>query len=332
MSGIEKKITVLGAGSWGTTLANHLARAGHPVTLWMIEKELPAIIRETGENKTFLPEIKLSDNIRPTNDLAEAVKGATLIVSVIPSHGVRSVFKDASAYLAGDVVIASATKGIENETTLSPSGILSEFGLNNTVVLSGPTFAREAAAGLPCAIVAASRDARASRSVQKLFSTGSLRVYTNSDVIGVETGGAIKNVIAIASGISDALGLGTNARAALITRGLSEMARLGVKLGAREETFAGLSGLGDLVLTCTGPLSRNRTVGLKIGEGQTLDEVTAEMRMVAEGVKTSSAVFDLAGRLGVPMPITEEVKAVLYDGKQPKKAVMDLMTRELTEE
>ncbi len=330
-----RKVTVLGAGSWGTTLANHLAKNSVVTTLWLRgDAALTETIKETRKNEDYLPGVKLSEALSVTNDLPLALKGAEVVVSSVPSHGVREIFTKAAAgnMIGPEAIIVNTAKGIEIETGHTMSALFKELGFREPVVLSGPTFAAEVARSLPCAIVAASRNERDAEAVQKLFSSDCFRVYTNKDVTGVEIGGALKNVVAIASGISDGLELGTNARAALITRGLAEITRLGMKMGSEHDTFFGLSGLGDLVLTCTGPLSRNRTVGLKIGEGRSLEEIISSMKMVAEGVRTSKAVLGLSKKLGVEMPITEEINHVLYDGKTPKHAVTDLMRRELKEE
>jgi glycerol-3-phosphate dehydrogenase (NAD(P)+) len=327
----KKGFTVLGAGSWGTTLANLLDEKGCKVRLWARSAELSKTINEKRENGTYLPGVRLSENIEATSSLEEALGGSSLVVCAVPSHGIRKVFEEAKKHLTEACLIVSASKGIEEGTRLPASGILIDVLGNKTdiVVLSGPTFAREVSAGLPACVCAASRSDEASGLVQNVFSTAAFRVYTNSDVTGVELGGALKNTIALASGISDGLGLGYNARAALITRGLAEISRLGVKLGARAETFSGLSGLGDLVLTCTGELSRNRTVGLAIGKGQALEDIVGSMKMVAEGVRTTKGVRELSKHHGVEMPITGEVYRVLYEKRSPKEAVMELMMREL---
>ncbi|MCC6503023.1 MAG: NAD(P)-dependent glycerol-3-phosphate dehydrogenase [Deltaproteobacteria bacterium] len=331
-----EKIAVLGAGSWGTTLSQVLSDSGAPVTLWAREEEVRESIAKRRVNETFLPGIVLSEKITPEAGIRAAVEGADFIVSVIPSHGVRAVFSEAGPFIRKDAIIVSATKGIEEGSMLTPSGILNEAlkgcGHKAIAVLSGPSFANEVSRRLPAAVCAASTSIEAARAVQQAFSTNYFRVYANTDVIGVELGGALKNVIAIAAGISDGLALGHNARAALITRGLAEMGRLGAALGALPATFAGLSGLGDLVLTCTGPLSRNYTVGVSVGKGASIDEVTGSMRMVAEGVKTCRGASDLARRHNVDMPITEAVFSVLYKGVSPMKAVMGLMGRELKDE
>ncbi|MCK4738966.1 MAG: NAD(P)-dependent glycerol-3-phosphate dehydrogenase [Deltaproteobacteria bacterium] len=333
---MKADIAVIGAGSWGTTLANHLACKGGGVKLWVREEEVLLEIQELGENKTFLPGIKLSENLYPTNSLSEALEGASLVISAVPSHAIRGVFAKASPFIEKDATIVSISKGIEQGSFLTASGILKEVlpkDLNlNISVLSGPSFANEVSRRLPAAVSVAADNVEVASRVQKAFSTPELRVYINKDIIGVEYGGALKNVMAIASGISDGLMLGFNARAALITRGLIEVSRIGVAKGALQETFYGLSGLGDLVLTCTGTLSRNYTVGKELGKGRTLDEILGSMKMVAEGVKTSLAVRDLARSLGIEAPITEEVCSVLFDDKTPKEAVLNLMTRELKAE
>jgi len=293
--------------------------------------KLAGSIKETGENKFYLPGIKLSKRIRPGSSFEEVLDGVTLVVCAVPSHGVRQVFVEARNFIHEDSVIVSAAKGIEEQTLLTPSGIIRDVlkKYAGVVALSGPSFAKEVAARLPAAVSAASVSPEAAMVAQETFSTPYFRVYTNPDIIGVELGGALKNIIAIASGASDGLRLGHNARAALITRGLAEISRLGVKLGADPSTFPGLSGLGDLVLTCTGALSRNYTVGLKIGEGKKLTDVLGGMNMVAEGVRTSKAARELARTNGVEMPIIEAVYDVLYRGKPPEEAVYDLMTRGL---
>lgn len=328
-----ERIAVLGAGSWGTTLAGLLAEKGLEVTLWARTPELARSISKTRENSPYLPGLKLSEKLKATSSLEEALKGSSMVVSAIPSHGIRKVFEKASAYMSGSSIVVSATKGIEEGTLHTASWILKErlpeTRYEKIVVLSGPSFAREVSQKLPAAVCAASTSSFSASRVQQVFSTGHFRVYTNTDVVGVELGGALKNVIAIAAGISDGLGLGNNARAALITRGLAEITRLGVRMGARSQTFAGLSGMGDLVLTCTGALSRNYTVGFEIGRGRTLEDVVGSMRMVAEGVKTSGAVKSLAFMQSVEMPIAEEVWKVLHAGKSAKEAVLELMTREL---
>lgn len=331
-----EKICVLGAGSWGTTLANILSEKGFDINLWVREEEVCQAILKRRENPLFLPGIRLAQNITPVNSVEEAVKDRVVVVCVIPSHGVRDIFQKAAPFLPKDAMVVSASKGLEQETLLTVSQILKQIlpkaMHKNLSVLSGPTFAKEVSLKLPTAICVASSKKGAAEKVQQLFNTSSFRVYTNNDMTGVELGGALKNVIAIAAGISDGLGLGMNARAALITRGLAEISRLGVSMGADAETFAGLSGLGDLVLTCTGELSRNRSVGMMIGKGRKLKDILSEMKMIAEGVKTAEAAYALSKKQGVEMPITEQVYRVLYEDKSPKDAVMDLMTRRLKEE
>ncbi len=327
-----EKVSVLGAGSWGTTIAALLADNGHDVALWAMEAAVVASINEKCENSLYLPGVILPSTITPCSDMDAALRESRMVVCAVPSHGVREVFSRAK--VPAEAVITSLTKGIEEGTLLTPSGILKDVlgDGNDIVALSGPSFAKEVSLKLPAAVSAASASASAAAYVQKTFSNGYFRVYTNPDIIGVELGGALKNVMAIASGVSDGLKLGHNARAALITRGLKEMARLGVKLGAEPATFSGLSGLGDLVLTCTGPLSRNYTLGKALGEGRTLAEILKGARTVAEGVRTSSAVRALASKSGVEMPITEAVCQVLHEGKGPAEAVKELMARGLKDE
>lgn len=330
-------IGVVGAGSWGTALADLLARIGHQVTLWAYEADLVAKMRSTRENDLFLPDISLHKDLEFTNSLADVVKGRELILLVSPSQLMRRVVHDLLPYLEDGRVLVSAAKGIENDSLMTMSQVIKEelaaAGRKAQLAfLSGPSFAREVAGGLPTAVVAASEDATAAALVQKVFSGERFRVYTNSDVIGIEFGGSLKNVMALAAGIADGLGFGSNTRAALITRGLSEMTRLGVAAGARRETFAGLAGMGDLVLTCTGDLSRNRTVGLELGRGRSLKDILAGMNMVAEGVKTTISTHQLALKLNVSAPITEQVYKIIEEGKDPLQAVTDLLQRSLKSE
>ncbi len=329
-------IGVLGAGSWGTTLADLLAKKGHEVTLWAYEADLVKEMETTRVNSLFLHGITLTPRLRFTNSLQEAASGKDLVLFVSPTQVVRGVMKGALPFIDDGTLLVNAAKGVELETLKTISQISAELLpprlFANFAVLSGPSFAREVAQEMPTAVVAASPVAEVARRVQEAFSNPYFRVYTNSDMVGVELGGSIKNVIAIAAGISDGLGLGYNPRAALITRGLAEMARLGLAMGGKASTFAGLAGMGDLVLTCTGDLSRNRTVGIQLGEGKTLAEILSGMRMVAEGVKTTESAYRLAQRLGGDMPITEQEYRVLHDGKPPRQAVLDLMTRDLKEE
>lgn len=323
------RAVVLGAGSWGTALAVHLAAAGHVVSLWGRDRDLIASIARTGMNGTYLPGVTLPDSVRPTASLADALAGARVLVVAVPSHGLRDVARDAAPHLTSNTVVVSATKGLESGTLLRMSEVLAgELGPGTPiVVLSGPSFASEVARGAPTALVAASAAAGAVELVQGRFRTPYLRLYGTDDVVGVEMGGALKNVIAIAAGAVESLGLGRNAMAALVTRGLAEVSRLACAMGGRGETMAGLSGLGDLVLTCTGALSRNHHVGLELGRGRAIGDVLGDMRMVAEGVNTTTAALALGERYGVELPITAEVAAVLAGRKTPREALGCLMLR-----
>lgn len=329
-------IGVVGAGSWGTALANLLCTKGYRVDLWVYEKEVKEQIEQSRENRYFLPGFTLSSNLEPSNDLAKVVSDKNLLLIVVPSHVMRDVAKKMSARVNKDTIVITAAKGIENQTHLTMSGVLKEtmpqVSAEKLVVLSGPSFAREVAAKSPTAVTVACKNLEVARFVQHVFSTPYFRVYSHNDLIGVELGGAVKNIIAIAAGIIDGLGLGLNTRAAMITRGLAEIRRLGIKLGADPLTFAGLAGVGDLVLTCTGDLSRNHTVGKMIGQGKKLKEILAEMRMVAEGVKTAKSVYNLSRKLGVEMPISQQVYHILYDDLSPEKALHSLMNRDLKQE
>jgi len=331
------RVAVIGAGSWGTALAGVLARKGYRVPLWsQTPVRVEELIRER-ENRAYLPGFHLGENIEPGSD-PTLVRGCEAVVMAVPSHGFRAVFKRIIPHLEPGSAIISAAKGIENDSLLTMTGVMAEElaqwpKLNCRLgVLAGPSFAREVAEGLPTAVTVAAADQETARFFQQLFFTQRFRVYAGADLIGQELGGALKNIIAIAAGISDGLGYGTNSRAALITRGLAEITRLGVKMGAQPLTFSGLAGLGDLVLTCTGDLSRNRTVGLKLGRGMKIGEILGEMRMVAEGVKTTRSARALARRMGVEMPILEEVYLVLYEDKSCREAVRDLLAREGKEE
>lgn len=327
------RVSVIGAGSWGTTLANLLAGKGQRVTLWVYEADLLESMQENRENHLYLPGVKLSDSIALTGDLEEACKRAECIVMAVPSHVFRAVFLGLGRFLRGTEIIVSATKGIEEDTLMTMSQVVrSVMGNLTYAALSGPSFAREVSGGLPTAVTIACASMDVAVRLQEEFSTDRFRVYAHNDVIGTELGGAVKNVIAIAAGISDGLGFGLNARAALLTRGLSEMIKLGVKLGANPLTFGGLSGVGDLILTCTGDLSRNRTLGLRIARGETIDEITRGMVQVAEGVITTRSLRRLAQREGIEMPIVDQVYLVLYEGKDPFEAMKDLMTRPLKRE
>ncbi len=336
MDAANVKIGVIGGGSWGTALANLLGEKGYPLDLWVYEEEVRDQILNYRENKLFLPGIQLSENLVPSNDLAAVVNGKDLLVMVTPSHVTRLMAEKLAGLLPEDITIVSATKGIENKTHLTMTGVLKEvlptISDDQLVVLSGPNFAREVAQRVPSVVTVASKSQDRAKLVQNIFSCAYFRVYTNEDVIGVELGGAVKNVIAIAAGIIDGLGLGLNSRAALITRGLAEIRRLGECLGADSHTFSGLSGVGDLILTCTGDLSRNHTVGKKIGEGSSLEKILSEMKMVAEGVKTAKSVYNLSQKIDVDMPICHAVYHILYENLLPDVAVQQLMSRDLKEE
>lgn len=321
---------VIGAGAWGTALANLLAHSEHNVTIWAHEADVARSIGAAHVNNRFLPGITLSSRIRATTRPGDAVADAELVLYASPSHVLRGVARHGAAHVRADATLVVATKGIEHETfALMTDVIAAEVAGRPVVGLSGPSFAEEVAHGQPTALVAASSDANAAVRVQRAFSTPTFRVYTHDDVIGVELGGALKNVIALAVGVADGLGLGYNSRAALITRGLAEMARLGAALGAQASTFAGLAGVGDLVLTCTGPLSRNRTLGVEIGKGSTLAQAMEGRETVAEGVNTAESAHALARARGIDMPIVAAVHGILFDGQPARDAIRALMTREL---
>lgn len=329
-----QEIGVIGAGSWGTTLANLLALKGHKVILWVRRSELCRSIQEKQENVDYLPGIKLSRNIIPTNFLKDSVKNITVLA--LPSYGLRKISTEIRNCISNNTILVSTIKGIEEDTLFTVSQLLTDVfhgqRLPDFAVLSGPSFAVEVCHERPTAICVSSDKENVAQRVQQLFNTPHFRVYTNSDVIGVELGGALKNVLAIATGICDGLSLGENSRAALITRGLAEMIRLGMKMGAKVETFSGLSGLGDLILTCTGTSSRNHTVGFRLGQGEKLDEILSTMNMVAEGVRTAKAIHSLTKKYNLEMPICDQVYRILYEDKPPKKAVLELMTRGLKSE
>ncbi len=324
----HKKIAVIGAGSWGTALALLLARKGISVHLWGHRHEHVEQLRTTRENRAYLPGFLFPEQITVTADIKQAVADAPMVLMVVPSHVFRSVFVQLKFFLAPDTVIVSATKGIENDSLMTMTQVMTEEHSHGLyAVLSGPSFAREVAEEKPTAVTVAAREITIAAQVQDAFFTEVFRVYTSTDVIGVELGGPLKNIVAIAAGICDGLGYGTNTRAALITRGLAEITRLAVKMGASPLTMAGLAGLGDLVLTCTGDLSRNRSVGLKLGQGMTISAIQDEMQMVAEGVKTARSAWCLARKMGVEMPILEQVYRVLYEGKSCMDATRDLLER-----
>lgn len=330
------KVAVLGAGAWGTALAKVLADKGNEAALWAHRLELAEHIERDRVNHRYLPGAELPPTLTATGDLEEALRGAELCVVVVPSHAIRPVVREARRFIPEGALICSATKGIENESLMLVSEILvDELGKGaerRLTYLSGPSFAKEVAACQPTAVVVAGVSEPETHAVQRAFATDKLRVYSSPDVVGVEVGGALKNVVAIAAGAADGLGFGHNARAGLITRGLAEIARAAMAKGGNPLTVAGLSGMGDLVLTCTGELSRNRTVGFEMGRGRTLDDVLATLGHVAEGVKTAKSAYDLGAKLEVEMPITCEVYRVLYENKSPRQAVVDLMNRPLTNE
>jgi len=325
-------IAVIGAGSWGTTLASLLAEKEYDVSLWTFEKEIVETVRNTGMNSVYLPDVYLPANLKITNDLEEAVKNSRYILNVVPTQFTRAVFKDAVSYIPENAVIISAAKGIEQGTLLTVSSILKQMTGHQIAVLSGPSFAKEVSRKLPTAVTLAAEKPDTGLILQEIFNTHYFRVYTHNDILGVELGGALKNVIAIASGISDGLGLGHDARAALITRGLAEIVRLGRSLGADERTFFGLSGIGDLVLTCTGPLSRNYSVGVSLGQGMKLKVILTATKSVAEGVATALSAYELSRKQGVEMPIVEQIYEVIYREKSPADAVTMLMNRTLKSE
>lgn len=324
-------IAVIGAGNWGTTIAWHVANKDYDVCLWVYEPELAEIIKNTRRNQWYLPELYIPDHVRITTDLQDAVNKARFIINAVPTQFIRNVFSR-SLQFSADAVMINLSKGIERESLLTPSEILKELTGLEVAVISGPSFAKEVAKGLPTAVTLATKDRHQGLLIQDLLSSERFRVYLHDDVTGVEIGGALKNVIAIASGIADGLGLGANARASLITRGLAEMTRLGVAMGASPRTFSGLSGVGDLILTCTSNLSRNYTLGARLGRGEKLQDILSGMREVVEGVPTAESAYKLAERYSVEMPITEKVYEILYKGKSPQNALKELMTRPLREE
>jgi glycerol-3-phosphate dehydrogenase (NAD(P)+) len=325
-------ITVIGAGSWGTTLAHLLAGKGFDIALWVYEKGLSEEMRRTRINSTYLPGIELPDNIHITSSMEEALRKTRYIVNAVPAQFTRSIFREVLPYLVEEAIIVSVSKGIERGTLLTVSSILKELTHHEIAVLSGPSFAKEVIKRLPTAVTLATENIHTGVLLQEIFNVNHFRVYTHDDLLGVELGGALKNVMAIASGIADSLGLGNNARASLITRGLIEMTRLGIAMGAKERTFSGLSGIGDLVLTCSSPLSRNYTVGTRLGQGMKPKDILAEMRSVAEGVPTAESAYALSQKYSIEMPIIEQVYRVLYEDKDPVHAVKDLMERSLKSE
>ena len=333
---MTQKIGVIGGGSWGTALAKLLADKGFDTIMWCFDEGLPETINTTRENSMYLPDFTLPETLRATDDLEEAIYGRDLVVSVSPSHVVRPVLTQIADKFEEGCVIVSATKGIENDSLMLVSDILEDvlpIRMHPYLTyMSGPSFAREVADRKPTAVTVASYNHKLAVHVQEVFSTDRFRCYTTQDVPGVEIGGAIKNVIAIAAGAVSAMDLGHNSMAGMITRGLHEITRLGVKLGANPLTLAGLAGMGDLVLTCTGGLSRNRRVGMKLGQGMSLQQVLDEMKMVAEGVKTSASVHDLSQKLGIEMPLSEQVYQVVHQDKPAAQAIDDIMNRALKHE
>lgn len=328
-----KRLAVVGGGSWGTALAIVLGPRFDHIRLWVYEQDLAARMHGTRENDVYLPGFPLPKHLEITSDLLQAVEGADVVLSVMPSHHVRSIYQQMLPGLNESMLFVSATKGLENGTLLRSSEVMHDVLAAKfpprIAVISGPTFAKEVARFEPTALVVASTDLSVAAAVQSAFSGPTFRLYTSQDPIGVEIGGSIKNVVAIGAGVLHGMGLGYNATAALITRGLAEMTRLAVAMGGKWQTLAGLAGLGDLVLTCTGDLSRNRTVGVELAHGRKLDEIVSSMRMVAEGIKTTNAAVDLAKRCNVEMPISEQMFRMLHFGISPREAIQQLMERSL---
>ena len=333
------KAAVIGAGSWGTALARLLSDKGYQINLWGHRQDHVDEIVTNRENLTYLPSFKLAENLSATADLKEAVSNQPLVLMVVPSHGFREVFSQLLPYLSDNTYVISAVKGIENDTLMTMDQVMGDELSKlesppdlHLGVLAGPSFAKEVAAGVPTAVTVAAKTKQEAFFFQQIFNAPLFRVYASTDLIGMELSGALKNPVAISAGICDGLGYGTNTRAALITRGLAEITRLGVKMGAQPLTFAGLAGMGDLVLTCTGDLSRNRQVGLKLGKGQKIKQIVDEMQMVAEGVKTTKSAYNLALKMGVDMPILEQVYRVIYEDMECGEAVKTLLARSLKEE
>ncbi len=331
------KIAIIGCGSWGTALAILLSRNGHKVMLWGHRVPNVKKLIKDRENKKYLSGFSFPDNLEPIASLENAVKDSKIIVMAVPSHAFRRIFIQVCPFLSKNSRIVSATKGIENDTLATMTQIMEEVLVENSYsktefnigVISGPSFAKEVAMSLPTAVTVGFKNLEIAIEIQKVFVNDFFRVYASSDVIGIEISSAVKNIIAIAAGVCEGLGYGLNTRAALITRGLAEMIRLGKRLNAEDSTFSGLSGIGDLILTCTGDLSRNRTVGIKLGKGQPLKDIVNQMSMIAEGVKTTRSVYDLAVKLNIEMPILEQVYKILYKKKECSEAVRDLLKREL---
>ncbi|HRZ87209.1 MAG TPA: NAD(P)H-dependent glycerol-3-phosphate dehydrogenase [bacterium] len=327
------KIAVIGDGGWGTTLAVHLQKKGNNVFLWGAFPDYVEFMRQKRENKKFLPGIEIPHELGLTGDIEEAVHAAKMVVLAVPSHFMRGVLQQFPSRKWDDTIFISVSKGIENDTLKRMSEVIGETVRPKKVaVLSGPSHAEETARGIPTSVVVASRDHEDAKAVQTIFSSPSFRVYSSTDVVGVELGGSLKNVIAIAAGISDGLGFGDNSKAALMTRGIAEMMRLGVALGGKPQTFSGLSGIGDLITTCISRHSRNRNFGEMIGNGKSVEEALRSTEMVVEGFRTAKSVHQIYSRTNVKMPIAEEAYKVLYEGKKPLKAVEDLMMRDLKAE
>lgn len=324
-----QSISILGAGSWGTALAAHLARTGHDVRLWGRDAALVDQLRRTRENTVYLPGIALPDRVRPCESLADALADASMVILAVPSHGLRAMLTSARPYLPREIPVVSTVKGLERETLLRMSEVIAQEidAAHPVVALSGPSFAAEFARELPTLVAVASTRCDAAELVQHEFRSRCFRLYVTEDVVGVELGGALKNVIAIAAGVVESTGLGHNAMAALQTRGLAEISRLAIAMGGRRDTLAGLSGMGDLVLTCTGHLSRNRQVGIELGRGRPLADILTGMRMVAEGVRTTTAALELGARHGIELPITAQMASLLAGEKSPREAVEQLMLR-----
>lgn len=323
------KVGVLGGGSWGTALAILLAQKGYDITMWLRDEKQFKEMNELRINQKYLPNIKLPSNLRLTLDLEEVSFKKDMILLSVPTHGVREALNNCKAYINSDQILVNVAKGIENESLLRISEIVEELLPNNKyAVLSGPSHAEEVAKNMPTTVVSASKNKKVAEYVQDLFITPSFRVYTNPDVIGVELGGSLKNVIALGAGISDGLSCGDNTKAALMTRGIFEMARLGEKMGAKGSTFSGLSGIGDLIVTCTSMHSRNRRAGILIGQGMKTDEAIKEIGMVVEGIKTTKSAFELSKQYNIEMPITEEIYDVLYHNSNVKDSISNLMVRD----
>ena len=331
------KIAVIGAGSWGTALAVLLAGKNYAVELWGHSSDHLDRLISDRENRKYLPGIHFPSTLLPVHQLKQAVEGASIIIMAVPSHAYRNVFVEMVPFLCQNCSIISAVKGIENNTLMTMTQVMAEVIVEKNMgeknielgVISGPSFAMEVAREVPTAVTIGFHELQTAKEIQEIFVTDFFRVYASRDVIGLEISASLKNIIAIAAGVCDGLGYGLNTRAALITRGLAEIQRLGIALKADPVTFSGLSGLGDLILTCTGDLSRNRTVGIKLGEGKTLDQIKSEMSMVAEGIKTTQSVYDLAQKMKIEMPILEQVYNIIYKGKNCSEAVRDLLNREL---